>query len=68
MVLNYMKEEEFKSFFLRLHLLDLVLGVAVIPLLLVWPLVGVFLAIIARGAIGILAAGLALKFICYQRV
>jgi hypothetical protein len=47
--------------------LDLVLGVAVIPLLLVWPLVGVFLAIIARGAIRILTAGLALKFI-YQRV
>lgn len=53
--------------FLRLHLLDLVLSMAVIPLLLVWPLVGVFLAIIARGAIGILTARLALKLI-HQRV
>jgi len=40
------------------------LGVAVVPLLLVRPLVGVFLTVIARGAIGILAARLALKLIC----
>lgn len=58
------------SLSLRLHLFDLVLGVAVIPLLLVWPLVRVLvpLAIIARGgAIGILAARLALKLV-HQRV
>ena len=58
------KEEEFKSWFLRFHFLDLMLGVAVVPLLLVRPLVGVFLTVIARGAIGILAARLALKLIC----
>lgn len=40
------------------------LGVAVIPLLLVRPLVGVFLAVITRGSIGVLAARLALKLIC----
>jgi hypothetical protein len=48
--------------------LDLVLGVAVVSLLLVRPLVGVFLqAIVTRGSVGILAAGLALELI-YQRV
>jgi hypothetical protein len=48
--------------------LDLVLGVAVVSLLLVRPLIGVFLqAIVTRGSVGILAAGLALELI-YQRV
>jgi hypothetical protein len=37
---------------------------AVVPLLLVRPLVGVFLAVIARGAIRVLAARLALELIC----
>ena len=40
------------------------LGVAVVPLLLVRPLVGVFLTVIARGAIRVLAARLALELIC----
>jgi hypothetical protein len=52
---------------LRFHLLDLVLGVAVVPLLFVWPLVGVLLPVIAGGAVRVLTARLALKLIS-QRV
>jgi hypothetical protein len=55
------------SSILRFHLLDLVLGVAVVPLLFVRPLVGVLLPIVPGGAVRVLTARLALKLIC-QRI